>query len=185
MHKRTDIQSILIAGMLAGMVVSPLSASQIESEKSFGRWSVVSERDLGEDGEPSYFVSMSQNSDLNDNELGNTIDLEWSSGSKTIRFFFSVFHCDGQGSLANSSANVELREWLAPNAKESGAMFRQRLSGMFKDAKAQFDANRQYHKQQCTLRDIESRFKMSKFDKAWAEFLSKVRAYSATRGDAK
>jgi hypothetical protein len=185
MFKRGGIQSILMAGMLAGIVVSPLAASQIESQKTFGPWSVVSERDLGEDGEPSYFVAMSQNSDLNENDLGNIIHLEWSSGSKAIRLFFSVFHCDGQGTLANSSTDFELRELLAPNTKGSGAMFRRRLAGMFKDAKAQFDANRQYHKKQCTLRDIESRFKMGKLDKAWAEFLSKVRTYSAAKGDAK
>jgi hypothetical protein len=185
MFKLGGIQSILFVGMLAATCVFPISASQIESEKSFGPWSVVSERDLGEDGEPAYLIFMSQNSDLNDNELGNTIHLEWSSGSKTIRLFFSVFHCVGQGTLANSSTNVELREWLAPNGKASEAMFRQRLAGMFKDAKAQFDANQQYHDKQCTLRDIENRFKMGKLDKAWADFLGKVRTYSATKGDAK
>jgi hypothetical protein len=185
MPNRPNIQSILFTGLFATIGAAPLSASQIESQKTFGPWSVVSERDLGEDGEPAYLTFMSQNSDLNENDLGNTIHLEWSTDSKTIRLFFSVFHCDGQGTLANNSADLELREWLAPTAKASEAMFRQRLAGMFKNAKAQFDANRQYHKKQCTLRDIESRFKMSKLDKAWAEFLSTVKTYSAAKGGAK
>jgi hypothetical protein len=158
------------------------SASQLQSQKKFGPWSVVSERDLGEDNEPTYLISMAQNNDLDENDLGNTIHMEWSSGSKTIRLYFSVLHCDGERSLYNGREDVELREWLAPNAKASGAMFRQRLAGMFKVAKAQFDANQQYHDKQCSMRDIESRFKMQKFDKAWAAFLGKVRKYSAEKG---
>jgi hypothetical protein len=181
MPKRSTIKPTLIIGLLLA-IAAPLSASQIEYQKSFGPWSVVSERDLGEDGKPAYMIAMSQNSDLNENDLGNSIHLEWSSGSKSIRFFFSVFHCDGQGSLANSSADLDLREWLAPTAKASEAMFRQRLAGMFKVAKAQFDANQQYHDKQCSMRDIESRFKMQKFDKAWAAFLGKVRKYTAEKG---
>jgi hypothetical protein len=174
-----------VIGLFATIATPQLSASQVEYQKSFGPWSVLSQRDLGQDGEPYYFVSMTQNSDLNDNELGNTIHMEWSSGSKTIRIFFSVFHCDGDGSLFSDGADVALSEWLAPDAKVSGAGFRQRLAGLFSAAKAQLNRDMQYHKKACTLGYIESRFKMKKFDRAWTEFLDKVRTYSSAKGGAK